>query len=147
MRALFLSSGLAFIVVPLVALWAAWTWAEPPAASLFWPKERARVVSAEVEARPAGDGTTAYYPVVTAMRGEDLTPILDFTRSGVSRDRARAIVEVLPAGALTPVRVAPDGTLYAAVFHAHFWAAVIASLLAPLAAYLGLFLLRLGLEA
>lgn len=123
--------GACFIMLPLILLRFMWNFGDPPAVSLFWPKETVEVVSNEITSRPWGGGRTAYTANIVVERADGA--VVPLATSGTADDNA---AEFSP-GTQHVVKRSPQGQLYERTFQFPFLIAFFMSIIGPCAIVAG----------
>lgn len=140
--------GAMFMTLSAVLLYGLWTFGEPPATSWFWPTETVTSASSTVESGPIGNGNTNYFPVVTVTRANGETEPLQIRRNVfMSQTEATRVSEEYKIGTEHSVRIAPDGRLFERYWQFQFLLAIFISFVAPLVAFVGLFVMLGALKS
>lgn len=140
--------GAAFVTIASVLFFGLWTFGEPPATSWFWPTETVTTALSEVDSAPIGNGNTNYFPVVSVTRSNGETaPLMIKRKIFMSENEARSVAGEYAMGTRHSVRVSPNGRLFERYWQFQFLLAIAISVVAPLIAIVGLFVMMGALKS
>jgi len=142
--------GVAFTAVPLILLYAMWTFGDPPPHSITWPRHDMRVVDSRVRPHQVGNGNIAAYLDVEvefpdAINNEKIL-LQGITYGWVPIPEARELREAryLPGETVRAMQ-SPDGTFYVVRWRFSDFLAFFIIPLALITVPIGLFAMRLAL--
>lgn len=144
-KAAYMVIGLGMMTLPPLVAYAFWTQDDPPATSIFWPRETVTVLAFDADMPAGADETTFVQPVVTLTR-EDASQSQLSGLFGMTVREVNALREDVPIGETIQVKRAPDGQVYRETLMT-YWATFLATLVLPLFLLLGLLTFWRGLTA
>ena len=144
-KAAYMVIGLGMMTLPPLVTYAFWTLDDPPATSIFWPRETVTVMIFGADIPTGADKTTFVQPAVTLVR-EDASQVELSSLFGMKVREVNALRKDFPVGETVQVKRAPDGQVYRETLLA-YWATFLATLVLPLFLLLGLITFWRGLTA
>jgi hypothetical protein len=138
--------GLAFIVIPLLILVFRWqTGYPPPSAHVFWPSEKAKIMSQKISSQRIGNGTIRHTPVIEVMLAQTVKAVrVDGYLGGPSRKDAEQVLARGGLGTMLKVNISPTGVPFEARWNIQQILTVIFTILLPIFLLVGWVFLRIA---